>query len=175
MASESEKPSEPTLSGLAIAESIRSLAAHNARATLDNEEQVLLFLRSWWSRTYNRPLQDPLLLTYTLEQLLYEFYDRQERALADEEGRKDDEVKEEEQKDKANMDWAEQMEREELAQLKAKAEATAAGSPPETPEVKKIEDPTKDPENIKWMEEQIKLNKKIHGESFGEDIETDFQ
>ena len=58
---------------LDVVESIRRLAAHNARAPLDTEEQVLLFLQSWWSRTYNRPLKDPLLHSYTMEELIYEF------------------------------------------------------------------------------------------------------
>lgn len=31
---------------------------------------------AWWSRTYNRPLKDPLLLSYTFEELLYEYYDK---------------------------------------------------------------------------------------------------
>ena len=34
---------------------------------------------SWWSKEYSRPLKDPLLLSYTLEELLYEFYDKIER------------------------------------------------------------------------------------------------
>lgn len=82
----------------------------------------------------------------------------------------DDEVKQEEQKEQANLDWAEQMEREELAQMKAKADAAAQQA-----QVQKVEDPTKDPANIAWMEEQIKINKQVHGESFGEDVEMDFE
>ena len=76
------------------------------------------------------------------------------------------EIEQEENKDKADLDWAEKMEQEELAQMKAKAA---------TVEAKKIEDPTKDPENIKWMEEQMKINKEQHGETFGEDVEVNFE
>ena len=126
----------------------------------------MLFLQSWWSRTYNRPLLDPLLQSYTLEQLLYEFYDRVERHAAEEERSKDVEIQQEEDKEKADLDWAEKMEQEELAQMKAKAAAT---------ESKKVEDPTKDPENVKWMEEQMRIHKEQFGETFGEDIEANFE
>lgn len=75
-----------------------------------------------------------------------------------------EDVKIEEAKDKAAEDWAEKMEREEL---EAEMRAAAAKTPEEV-------DPTKDPENVKWMEEQIRINKQIHGDTFGEDIELDF-
>jgi hypothetical protein len=165
MASEGERFSE-SLDGLTVAESIRKIAAKNARADLDSEEQLLLFLQSWWSRLYNRPLLDPLLQSYTLEQLLYEFWDRVERKAAEEERIKDVEIEHEQNKEKADLDWAEKMEQEELAQIKAKATIS---------EEKKPLDPTKDPANIKWMEEQMKLHKEQFGASFGEDIEENFE
>lgn len=37
------------------------------------------FLVKWWCRYYNRPYKDPTLLEYTLEELLYEFFDLQLR------------------------------------------------------------------------------------------------
>lgn len=81
-----------------------------------------------------------------------------------EEALEQEDVKIEEAKDKADEDWAERMEREEReAELRAEAAKSEAKS-----------DPTKDPENVKWMEEQIRVNKQIHGETFGEDIELDF-
>ena len=123
-----------------------------------------MFLQSWWSRTYNRPLKDPLLASYTLEELLYEFYDRIERNKADQERLEQEDVKIEEQQDKAAEDWAEKMEREER---EAEMRAEAAKS-------EKL-DPTKDPANIKWMEEQMAQGKKIFGETFGEDIEDSFE
>jgi hypothetical protein len=156
----SQRPDEPS-----IAEAIKEIAAKNARASLVDEDQLKLFLQSWWSNTYNRPLKDPLLQTYTLEELLYEFHDKIERRAAAIEHREAEEAEQEEGKDKANLDWAEQMEREELEQLKAKAAAE---------EEARKQDPTKDPENIKWMEEQIRLAKAQHGETFGEDIEEKF-
>jgi hypothetical protein len=164
MASEGENTGE-SLNGLSIAESVRKLAANNARSKLDSEEQLVLFLRSWWSRTYNRPLKDPLLLEYTLEELLYEFYDRVERQAAEQERIKDLEVQEEVSKEKADLDWAEKMEQEEMAELKAKAAQASAPAA----------DPTKDPENVKWMEEQMRIHKEQFGETFGEDIEESFE
>ena len=157
--------SERTSSELGIAAAIRVIAAKNARADLADESQLVLFLRSWWSRHYNRPLKDPLLQSYTLEDLLYEFYDRIERRAAEEERLDREGIREEETKEKVDLDWAEQMEKDELEQLKAKAAAE---------EVVNQKDPTKDIENIEWMEEQMRLAKAQHGESFGEDIEEKF-
>lgn len=151
---------------ISTVEAIREIAARNARAELDSEEQLLLFLQSWWSRTYNRPLKDPLLLTYTIEELLYEFYDRIERLKADQERLEQEDVKIEEDKDRRAEDWAEKMEREER---EAEMRASAAKS-----EEKSV-DPTKDPANIKWMEEQLQQAKQVYGETFGEDIEDNFE
>lgn len=151
--------------GLTIAEAIKEIAAKNARAGWSDEEQMKLFLKSWWSQTYNRPLKDPLLETYTLEELLYEFYDKIERKAAEIERKESYEVEQEENKDKVNLDWAERMEREELEQLKAKAISE---------ETTRKQDPTKDPANIKWMEEQMRLAKVQFGETFGDDIEEKF-
>jgi hypothetical protein len=72
----------------------------------------------------------------------------------------------EEQKEKINLDWADEMEQKDLAQTKAQAAAL---------EAKKFEDPTKDPENVKWMEEQMKIHKEQFGETFGENIEENFE
>ena len=82
MANESEGKDQkaPGSSGpdteLTVVECIRAIAAYNARADLTTERQMTLFLKSWWSNLYNRPLKDPLLESYTLEELLYEFYDK---------------------------------------------------------------------------------------------------
>ena len=113
-------------------------------------------MQSWWSKIYNRPLKDPLLQTYTLEELLYEFYDKIERNLAEGERKNKEEVQVEEAKEQEVLDWIDEEERKE-------AENT-----------KKPLDPTKDPENIKWMEEQIKAAKAQFGDDFGEDLELNF-
>lgn len=126
----------------------------------------MLFLQSWWSRTYNRPLKDPLLQSYTLEELLYEFYDRIERQKAEDERLEREDVKIEEDKDKAAEDWAEKMEREER---EAEMRTDAAKSQEVKP------DPAKDPENVKWMEEQLRAAKQVYGDTFGEDIDDQFE
>lgn len=167
MATEGQRSSGTPKSadGLTVAEAIRELAARNARAELNDEVQLKLFLQSWWSKVYNRPLKDPLLQTYTLEELLYEFYDKIERRTAEIERNEANEANQETAKEKADHDWAEKMEREELEQLKAEAS---------TEEAARKQDPVKDPDNIKWMEEQMRLAKAQFGESFGEDIEEKF-
>ena len=81
------KSEEGSRNDLTTVDAVRAIAAKNARAELSDEKQLMLFLQSWWSRTYNRPLKDPLLLSYTTEELLYEFYDRVERRLAEETAR----------------------------------------------------------------------------------------
>jgi hypothetical protein len=144
----------------AIIANIQSIAAYNARAPLATEKQVLLYLKSWWSKTYNRPLKDPLLETYTLEELLYEFHDKIEREKAAIEAVEQDSDKIEQAKEKESLDWAEQEEKRELEEL-AKKEINESNS-----EV----DPTKNAENIRWMEEQIRAQKELLGEDFGEDI-----
>ena len=103
-------------------------------------------------------------MQYTLEELLYEFYDRIERQKAQDEALEQEDVKIEEAKDKEAEDWAERMEREER-EAEMRAEAAKSQNP----------DPTKDPENVAWMEEQMRINKQIHGETFGEDIDESFE
>jgi hypothetical protein len=168
MALESQRNGDPESGSteLRLADSIRAIAAKNARADLTDDSQLLLFLKSWWSRQYNRPLKDPLLESYTLAELLYEFYDKVERIAAEKERLANEEIQVEVDKEKENLDWAEEMERAELEQLKNKAAKQEAA-----PAV----DPTKDPENIKWMEEQMRIAKEQYGETFGEDIEETFE
>ena len=116
------------------------------------------FLTSWWCKHYNRPLKDPLLKEYTLEELAYEYYNVIEReAFAAEVRQKEQDKIEEEKWDEAE-DWADRMERE---------EAEAAQKSQEY-------DPLNDPEELKWMEEQIKKDKEMYGDDFGEDLSMSF-
>lgn len=123
---------------------------------------MTLFLKSWWSNTYNRPLKDPLLESYTLEELLYEFYDKIERREAAEERSTQEADKIEEAKEKEVLDWAEEEEKKELEELRRAAEA-------------KLTNPATDPDNVKWMKEQLEQAKQVHGDTFGEDIEEKFE
>jgi wobble nucleotide-excising tRNase len=141
-----------------LIDSIRKIAASNARSDLNSETDIALFLKSWWSDYYNRPMKDPILQQYTLEELLYEFYDKIERKQA----REEQKLKEEEQV--------------EVKKEKEELEASKAG---DSTSIKKDadnaqKDPTKDPDNIKWMQEQIEQAKAVYGNSFGEDIDVNF-
>ena len=157
-----EAPRAEGSAELSVAECVKAIAAYNARADLTSEKQMLLFLKSWWSNTYNRPLKDPLLESYTLEELLYEFYDKIERRKAAEEMAEAEADKMEEAKEKEVLDWAEAEEQKELEEMKRQAAKKPSA------------DPTKDPDNIKWMEKQLQAAKQEFGENFGEDIEEDF-
>ena len=106
-----------------------------------------LYLQSWWSKEYNRPLKDPLLQSYTLEELVYEYQDRIERRKASEESLEQESGKIEDEQVQANLDWAaeeEKKEREEMELMRAAAEDAESEG------------------------------KEEHGEEFGEDLNIDF-
>src|ERR1700677_1678004 len=117
---ENRESSRSSSRELTVIEAIQKIAFYNANAELDNEHHLSLFLKSWWSRTYNRPLKDPLLESYTLEELLYEFYDRLERELAAETLVEQEADRIETKKVQENLDWAEEEERKELEAMRAK-------------------------------------------------------
>lgn len=55
-------------------EEIKKLAiAHQLEEADSSPEALLRFLRFWWCRTYNRPFKDDLLMSYTADELTYEF------------------------------------------------------------------------------------------------------
>lgn len=110
-----------------------------------------LFLKSWWSKTYNRPLKDPLLESYTIQELLYEFHDKSERRYAAEIQLEEEADKIEVEQEQEVLDWVEEEERKDREAAEA--------------EQKQKE------EDEKWMLEQLK---KEHGDDFGEDIDLDF-
>lgn len=102
-------------------------------------------------------------MSYTLEELLYEFFNYIERSRVAENQLEHEDDKIEEKRYKEALDWAEEEERKELEQLKE--QAAAAQQEPHKP--------TK--EDLEWMEKQIQEAKDIHGEDFGEDIKKDFE
>lgn len=121
-----------------------------ARSKLDTEYKQLLFLQTWWSKTYNRPLKDPLLLEYTLDELYYEYRNGTEREAAIEEKSEQEADKIEDAKIDDALKWAEEEERKERENSE-----------------KMIADQ-------KWMDEQLSKYKEEFGEDFGEDIVGDF-
>lgn len=149
-------------------EQISSIARRDARIEI-GEKKNRLFLTNWWCRQYNRPLKDPLLKQYTIEELAYEYYLVGEIAIYKDEliNKENDRIKEEQYQD--DLDWADKMEAEEIAEIEARAKKKAEKAKEE------VYDPLKDPEQIKWMEEEIKKNKSVFGEDFGEDVSVDFE
>ena len=129
-----------------VIESINAIVKDVANANIDTERHFVLFLRSWWSKYYNRPLKDPMLDSYTVEELYYEFRDKIERENAEERRAEEERDRIEAEKEQESLDWAEQEEAKELAELKKKQEDEA------------------------WMKEQLKKEKKLRGEDFGEDL-----
>lgn len=111
---------------------------------------------SWWCEYYKRPMKDPLLLDYTLEELAYEYYNHIERRKADSEAIQAENDKIEEAKEADAAKWADEMEEEEV-------------------DVPVKLDPRDDPVNKAWMEEQMKLHKEKHGEDFGDNLSLDFE
>ena len=111
-----------------------------------------MFLRSWWSKTYNRPLKDPLLDSYTIYELVYEYKDKVERAKVAQYGIEQEADKIEDAKTDETLAWIEEEERREKEAREAAEKTTLE-------------------QDEKWMVEQLK---KENGENFGEDIDLNF-
>jgi hypothetical protein len=55
-------------------EEVRRLAeAHTIENPSSSLDALKRYLEFWWCKTYNRPLKDPVLLSYTIDELCYEF------------------------------------------------------------------------------------------------------
>jgi biopolymer transport protein ExbB/TolQ len=109
-------------------------------------------LKSWWSRTYSRPLKDPLLQEYTLEELYYEYRDHTERRIAAEEQADDAADNIEQQKMDEALSWAAAEEEKE--------------SKEDISEVSEADQ--------EWMKSIIEEAKQEYGEDFGENVGVDF-
>jgi hypothetical protein len=122
----------------------------------------------WYSNTYNRPLKDPVLLSYTLEELYYEYCLRTEYPIAEEERTK-------EINDKIEGDEAERKYLESQAAMKefmAMQEMFQSSQTPQAPESKEPDTQSQVPkEDVAWMERVLEDAKQTYGESFGEDLE----
>jgi len=135
-----------------------------------------LFLTNWWCRYYSRPLKDPILEKYTIEELAYEYYLVGEVARYKEELVNAESDRIEEVKDQADSNWADEMEAEEIAEEEAiLAKKALKKAEKEAEEAKEAYDPLKDPEQVKWMEEEIAKNKLAFGDEFGEDVSLNFE
>ena len=154
-------------------EQINSIARCDARLEI-GEKKNRLFLTNWWCRQYNRPLKDPLLNQYSIEELAYEYFLIGELAAYKQEKIDEENDRIEEAKIKIDTDWADEMEAEDLAREEAEAKAKAKKIAKEKAE-KEAYDPLKDPEQIKWMEEEMEKSKTVFGEDFGEDVSMKFE
>lgn len=146
---------------LSVYEAVVEIVKRDAHNTPKDEDAMLRKLQSWWSTYYQRPLKDPLLQTYTLEELLYEYHDKIERDKADKVRAEQKADKIDEERLQQNLDWAEQEELRELEEQRKKSEEDDTVSI------------TKDDE--KWMEEQLRKDKEKFGEDFGEDLDLNFE
>ena len=75
-------------------------------------------LRAWCCQKYQKPFKDPMLQDYSLEELMYEFYDEIHRERFSEEQVKENDDKIEDKKMQEALDWAEQEEMKELEELR---------------------------------------------------------
>lgn len=146
----SGKRTAAELESVSAFEAIELITKHHAKTT-DTEEGIDLFLRSWWSRTYNRPLKDPLLLEYSTYDLLYEYNDIEARKNATLEILEVEADKIEEAVVQETEDWIEEEERKEREAAEAALEA------------KRLKEE-------QWMLEQLKKQ----DPSFGDDLNMDF-
>ena len=108
-------------------EEIQKIAkAHHIQDPLDNEDAFTRFLQFWWCRKYNRPFKDPLLFTYTIEELTYEWL-RHIYLLPDQDPRKELEAKNAREDEDA---WI----REQLKKVKSQVATNPAKADVEPPE-----------------------------------------
>ena len=141
-------------------EAIDKITKKATREDLNTEKSQLRFLTYWWSNKYNKPLKDPLLNEYTIEELYYEYRLHSEFNKAAEEKEAEESDKIEEQKQDDAMAWAEAEEARELAE-----QANSGGNDKNV---------TITGEDKEWMSKQIELAKEVYGDSFGEDITEEF-
>lgn len=137
-------------------EAIDVIVERAAREELDSEAAQIRFLSFWWSKTYARPLKDPILQSYTLEELYYEYKEHSEREKA---------AKERTEQEADNIDKAKEDDALAWAEAEEKKEAESAKNGDRW-------SPT--PEDEAWMQDQIKQGKEAFGDDFGEDINEDF-
>lgn len=99
------KSNEETLVKLSF-DNIKERVINSIQRSVATESDMMLFLRAWWCRTYARPYKDPLLLTYTFEELLIEYLDVHYRSNPKALEKETKEAKEQEKKDD---EWASKM------------------------------------------------------------------
>lgn len=128
-----------------MSDCIQKIAANTAIKYNSSLESLELFLRSWWSKTYNRPLKDPMLDSYHVYELMYEYFDKIERQKAADMFAEQEDDRIEDERVQETLDWIAEEERREA-------------------EERSNSDKQKDEEQ--WMLDQLK---KQYGDDFGDD------
>ena len=123
-----------------VIEYIEAIVKDNIWGDINTKDRLSLFLQSWWSKHYNKPLKDPILQTYTIEELLYEYYDKIERVKYEKYLSEKVEHDSEQAKLDSTMKWADEEEKKEEESMK------------------------------EWMDKKLQEEKEKYGESFGEDL-----
>lgn len=96
---------------LDLYDSIKQLAESGLDKDYLTYDELLFKLRRWWCQYYKRPYKDPLLDNYTLEELMFEYFDITHVA-----NKKPEETKIAEKFDTEDRDWAAEEEARELAE-----------------------------------------------------------
>lgn len=128
---------------------IRCIAATDVRDNT-SDASTLLSLMTWWCDRYNRPMKDPLLQSYSFEELMYEYALFDERIKAVKEEQEEADTIKEEQKNAELDKWIDEEE--------AKEQGSQASTPADA----------------EWMNKMLSEQKAEMGEDFGEDISLNF-
>jgi hypothetical protein len=109
----------------------RLARAHRLIDPGSSEQALFNQLRLWWCLTYNRPFKDPLIETYTLDELAYEYLCH---FYLDP---KNDPLKEKEQEQSKQDDdaWVQEQMKKVQAATAKKAEAQSKEAPPVLPDI----------------------------------------
>jgi len=99
---------------LELYDSVKQLAESDLEKEFLTYDELLFKLRRWWCQHYKRPYKDPLLDSYTFEELLFEYFD-----ITKEFNRKPHEVKVAEEVETSDRDWAAEEDAREGEELNA--------------------------------------------------------
>jgi hypothetical protein len=165
------KSSSNSSSGLDLLEHIKRLVEEEHDKVQLNYDEFLFFLKRWWCNHYKRPYKDPLLDTYTFEELYFEYCDvnyiKSESSTED----KPENIPQ------GEYDWAAEEDAKEMADLQAIEEM-------ESDKKARVEDDTIVDESVglpddKWADRytdgDVKLNPNAEIADEGGDIFANFE
>lgn len=122
-------------------------------------------------------MKHPILLSYTFEELMYEYYVKIETELHRTKSIEAEGDKIEEEKWESAEAWADEEEQKEREQLEEQNKMKASSVEQSTKQTESDDpyDPSKDPEAIEWMEKEMAKAKELYGDDFGEDLSLDME